>query len=413
MRTVLLIYAVLAQLKYLERLSRMDLEKALEQFDLAEANLHRLEKIWDEAKETTPEFIQFTGGDGRYEELLQGYRAIKDVLPAIGGYRPSSMPMQLNEIAQDRLDAREVSEISASILVEEVVSKPGMEIAEYRRRLGQARRALIRDRMQTLIADVESLLIGLTERVEANREPIIDLQWHTFKYAIDQVERLAGSQIPRKSRWGDLHRHMAWAQGVDIHDIARLDWPAVRREIESSLYSELEPLPMEVEDLATLVAARPTGPVTTKLNWSSVDAEGLERLIFNLVADAPGYTNPQWLMHTSAPDRGRDISVERIITDSLAGTKHQRVIIQVKHWLSRSLSATDISDAASQIPLWEPPAVHTLIIATSGRFTESAVTWVEKHNFAGKLPNIEMWPDSHLELVLAERPRLAAEYKLR
>jgi len=33
-------------------------------------------------------------------------------------------------------------------------------------------------------------------------------------------------------------------QGVDLHDIARVDWPSVRKEIEGNLYSELEPLPV-------------------------------------------------------------------------------------------------------------------------------------------------------------------------
>jgi len=41
------------------------------------------------------------------------------------------------------------------------------------------------------------------------------------------------------------------------------------------------------------------------------------------------------------------------------------------------------------------------------------VAWIEKHNDAGKQPTIEMWPESHLELLLARRPHLVAEFKLR
>ena len=44
---------------------------------------------------------------------------------------------------------------------------------------------------------------------------------------------------------------------------------------------------------------------------------------------------------------------------------------------------------------------------------ESAVSWIEKHNERGEQPVIEMWTDSHLELLLAQRPHLIAGYRLR
>jgi hypothetical protein len=69
--------------------------------------------------------------------------------------------------------------------------------------------------------------------------------------------------------------------------------------------------------------------------------------------------------------------------------------------------------AVSAVKLWEPPLVHVLIIATSGRFTSDAVAWIEKHNHTGDRPVIEMWPDSQLETLLAERPHLVAEFRLR
>jgi hypothetical protein len=228
-----------------------------------------------------------------------------------------------------------------------------------------------------------------------------------------QVERLTGGMVPRTARWRDMRRHLGIGQGVDLHDIARVDWPSVRSELQANLYSELEPLPVEVDNLVTLVRAKPSGPVTTKLNWSAITAEEFEQLLFNIVVDASGYTNAQLLMHTNAPDRGRDVSVERVNSDSLSGTRSQRVIIQAKHWQSKSVAVADISEAASQMALWEPPRVHVLVVATSGRFTADAVAWVEKHNEAGQLPAIEMWPDSHLELLLAQRPHLVAGFKLR
>ena len=61
--------------------------------------------------------------------------------------------------------------------------------------------------------------------------------------------------------------------------------------------------------------------------------------------------------------------------------------------------------------LWQNPPVDVLVIATSGRFTSDAVTWIERHNETGVQP--QMWPESHLERVLAARPALIAEAKHR
>jgi hypothetical protein len=118
-------------------------------------------------------------------------------------------------------------------------------------------------------------------------------------------------------------------------------------------------------------------------------------------------------MHTNAPDHGRDISVDRVTNDALIGTRTQRVIIQAKHWLTRSVRPADVSETLAQIALWAPPRVDFLIVATSGRFTADAVSWIEKHNEKGEQPVIEMWADSHLELLLAQRPHLIAGYRLR
>jgi hypothetical protein len=118
-------------------------------------------------------------------------------------------------------------------------------------------------------------------------------------------------------------------------------------------------------------------------------------------------------MRTRAADRGRDLSVTRVTADGLSGTRRQRVVIQCKHWLSKSVALTDASGARDQMALWPNPPVDFLVIATSGRFTSDAVAWIEQHNQSGIRPQIEMWAESHLERVLASRPALIAEAKLR
>lgn len=127
----------------------------------------------------------------------------------------------------------------------------------------------------------------------------------------------------------------------------------------------------------------------------------------------PSYQNVDWLMKTRAPDRGRDLSAERVIRDDGGTTRTERVVIQAKHWTSKSVAPIDIQTAMAALSTWEPPVIRGLIVATSGRFTSDAVAVVEKHNADGKMPFIEHWPDSRLETLLSERPDLIATYALR
>jgi hypothetical protein len=63
--------------------------------------------------------------------------------------------------------------------------------------------------------------------------------------------------------------------------------------------------------------------------------------------------------------------------------------------------------------LWQPPRVDGLVIATTGRFTADAVALIEQHNQSDRALHITMWPDSHLERLLAARPHLIGQFRLR
>jgi hypothetical protein len=172
-------------------------------------------------------------------------------------------------------------------------------------------------------------------------------------------------------------------------------------------------VPVPVTDLGDVVASRPTGHVPTKLKWSALSDEDFERLMFALISDSPGYENPEWLQQTKAADKGRDLSVTYVDNDLLDGVRRYRVIIQCKHWLSRSVSAADVSTIRDQMELWQPPRVDRLIFATSGRFTADAIALVEKQNQSDRALAISMWPDSRIELLLAARPNLIGQFMLR
>jgi hypothetical protein len=394
----------------------MNLEEALSQFDAVDANLGRLEKIWADMQTLIPiniEFIQDGPTGRKYQELARAYAGMLKGLPPIGDFKIEAQPLSINEIAHARLDARGVGEPDAIVSVEEIIDSPGREIDEYRFRFNQARAELVRDRMILLMREIDVLLAELVQRIKSDTTPITDEDWDTVRSDFREIERLAGGRVVEKGGWGNLFRHLHWGQGVDLHDIFVHDWPPVRSVIESNLYSELEPLPIHVEDLASLVKSKPTGRVATELHWDRLTDESFERLVFNIVAEADDYRNPQWLMRTHAPDRGRDISVDRLSEDTLSGTRYQRVILQVRHWLTNSLKPDDIASVVAKVALWEPPLVNVLVLVTSGRFTSDAVSWVEHRNNQGLLPLIEMWPESHLELLLAQRPHLIAGFNLR
>ncbi len=152
--------------------------------------------------------------------------------------------------------------------------------------------------------------------------------------------------------------------------------------------------------------------MSTGLNWSVLDAEGFERLLHNVLATTDGYENAELLMATNAPDRGRDLSVNRHTADQLAGSRFARIMIQCKHYLSRSVSVSEASDAVAKCETWTAPPFDELAIATSGHFTADAVTWIEARNQSNRL-QVEMWPRSRLEMILADRAALVEEFKLR
>lgn len=395
---------------------RVDLEDALREFDNTEANLQRLSKVWKQMSEIVPEGIAFMAGSPearRYDELDRAFADISAALPKLDGWTITTRPLGLNELAQNRLDAEEVGEIPLIASVEERRWAPSKEIDEYQYRLNRARRALVRHRLIGLTESVDELLAKLAERWPADTKGIHDLDWEQMATSVREIDRLAGNVIPRTGRWNELRRHVHWAEGQDLRDIGALDWPSVRKDLQQGLYSELEALPVRVGDLTALVASQPSGPISTELAWATLTAEAFERLLYNILLDAQDYERADWLIHTHAPDRGRDISAFHRVADSLSGASSERVILQAKHWLTKSIAPKDISSILPEISLWEPPPVSVLIIATSGRFTADGVRWIETHNTKGLRPRIEMWPGPHLEALLALRPHLVAEFGLR
>ena len=388
---------------------------ALEQFEATEANLIKLERLWDELEKMMPQGVTF-GSNFEYEDRTRAFAALMGSLPMIDSWKPTAALYSLDEIAQNRLDAMELGEAQVVSSVESAILEPGRELREYRFRLNNMRKAVIREALIGLIDQVDADIRKVREMAGPAPEHGTKLPNEAFsemREHLEQIGVLLGSSVAKPVRWGDMRRHMGFGYVGDLDDIENFDWPQIKAALRADFYGVNEAVPVEVADLASLVAARPTGPVTTALAWDRIDAETFERLIFTLIGSAPGYENPAWLMRTQAPDRGRDLSVTRIIQDDLSGTTRLRVIIQCKHWLSKSVAVSDIAEAKEQMAMWNNPRVDVLVFATSGRFTADAVSVVEAHNATGALPRIELWAESHLERILAARPAIIGEFGLR
>lgn len=388
----------------------VELEELLAAMDRTAANLAKLEAVWERASPLVPRGPS-RGSSPDYHDLQRAWTDLRAGLPLIDGWTITNDLPDIDELGQTYLEYAEIGEAPTS--ADKEAEQPGTDLAEYRFRLNRARRRAARDRLRELIMLVDSTLPLVVEDVAADSQAYVDKpQVAQVSAAIGEIERLLGDASGRQGRWSDLRRHLRFGLGVDWHDIQVHDWPSVRRDIEAAVHADTDPLPVPDIDLGRAAVSPLSGRATIALQWSRLDDGGFERLLYDLLRDIPEHVNVQWLMATRAPDRGRDISLDRILRDSIGGARTERVIVQAKHWLSRSLRATDVGNAMTAVKLWPAP-VRGLIIATTGRFSADAVAWAEQHNEGAAVPFIDLWPDTRLESLLAERPHLAAAHGLR
>lgn len=389
----------------------MKLDELLQVMDRAAANLAKLQAIWDRAEPMIPSSPQ-RGTNSEYEDLRRAWTSLLAGLPPIDGFTITEELPDIDAAGQAFIDYLEIGEPAFALM--NALEQPGHQLDEYRFKLAQARRRAIHDRLDDLVSTINAALGQITDSIAwDSSDRVDDPRTKVVEESISEIERLLGDTTDRKGRWGDLHRHLRFSEGHDWHDIAEMDWPSVRADVEAASLSESDPLSVPTVDLGVAASAKPAGGASIGLHWTVLNDDGFERLLFDLLRGFPSYQNVEWLMKTRAPDRGRDLSAERVIRDDGGTTRTDRVIVQAKHWTSKSVAPSDITNTLAALPLWEPPVVRTLVIATSGRFTTDAVGIVEKHNADGKLPFIELWADSRLETQLSQRPDLIASYGLR
>jgi hypothetical protein len=390
-------------------------EEAIKAFDATDANLKKLEKLWKSIKHDIPEGVCYgIENEQQYDDKCRDFQDIASALPTIDEWQLPVRLFDINEIAQMRFDALELGEFEIKVHVEETIFEQEKLLQEYRHKLMKKRRQLVREKTLVVIEVVDNILRNSETNVnkyEGEHDVILD--WPVLIEKLSELDILMGNSFDRPERWKDILRHSHFGEACDFQDIISFDWPSVKRHISDQIYSETDPIPVQVKDLGELASSNPKGEIPTKLKWDKIDSAGFERLIYCLISDTKGYENPEWLMHTNAPDKGRDLSVMRVFHDALGGVKRSRVIIQCRHLSTKGVNLSDVAAIKEQVKLWEPPRIDTLIIVTSSRFTADAVQFIERHNQSDSATKIEMWPENHLERILASRPAVVAEFKLR
>jgi hypothetical protein len=240
------------------------------------------------------------------------------------------------------------------------LGEPASEIRRYRFELDRERRLLVRRAISEYIPlldeDVRTVRSALS--TEARSARMEGDRWEALQTHFNELAVLLGSDSTNVPGWSFLRRHLGFAMVQDFNDIERSDWPTIKVNLVKGVFGENERVPVGVRDLAEIVASKPSGPITSALSWNALDDDAFERLIFNVISNEPGYENPQWLTKTRASDRGRDLSVTRIISDALLGVARLRVIIQCGHWLSKSVSMPDVATLKEQTTLWTRPLTN-------------------------------------------------------
>ncbi|MFF5688591.1 restriction endonuclease [Streptomyces albidoflavus] len=389
----------------------MELEELLRAMDRAAANLKKLEKVWEQAEPFIPTSARL-GSDVRYDRLKAAWMDLLPGLPEIDGWTITEPLPSIEDMGQAFLDYLDIgfppTEVHAA------GEKPGADIATYRYRLERARRRAVRDRLKQLVSAVDAAIPLATK--DAPQDPLERVEnerTREIEASVGEIARLLGESAESIDRWWDLQRHMRFSQGQDWRDITAFDWPAVRTGIEAKSLGDSDPLPVPEIDLGRAASGDLTGSATLALPWDRLDDDGFERLIFDLLRAIPEHQNIEWLMQTRAPDRGRDLSMERVLHDGSGGVRTERVIVQAKHWLSRSVPANSVMETIVAGKQWNSSRVNTVIVITSGRFTSDAVSLAEGHNADGIPPHVELWAESRLEMLLAQRPHIAAAHGLK
>jgi hypothetical protein len=175
------------------------LDTALRQFEASEANLTKLERLWQQIESLIPGGIAF-GPPQEYDQRCREFRAILEHLPAIDGWNLTDELPDYDAVAQGRFDAMEIDEIEAKVSVEASIGVQGRDLAEYRFRFDRKRRELVRGAVLVLMDQIDASLKALEPALAAYSNPnekVIASEADSVRDSVAQIDTLLGSSVKR------------------------------------------------------------------------------------------------------------------------------------------------------------------------------------------------------------------------
>lgn len=394
----------------------MDFDKAVEELNKVATNLGLLKNKWDEIQELLDYASRGNWGQEekeQYDTKCLEFEDILESIPKIRGVEIQNVLPDYYAVSQEAKDVLTLDEPEVSTSFYSEIYSQGSEISKYEYHLKRERRELIRKQVESCINDFGDALDSLSHIIqERDRgDQLEHREIEPLKYIVSQIDSLMGDSVQKPPRWSDLERHLGFGQVQDLDDIITLDWPAIKPALQSSFRGS-DPIPTKDKDLGDLVDhAGKSGEVPTNLNWAAITPEQFENLCTDLLDSSPNWENVTWLTHTNASDRGRDIKANWVIKDETRGTVREKCLIQCRHKIRGSVSASDIHELSNILRTHGNFDIY--IIITSGKFTDGAIQSVESHNESDRKPTVEIWNDWKLERLLASHPELIQKYGLR
>lgn len=120
----------------------------------------------------------------------------------IDGWKPDLNPPDPESVSSTRFDFLELGDPLAEAQFEADLWADGCQISEYRFRLDQKRRALVRDALLNVIDEFDGCLSTIAQSA-TDLEPHTALgkrpAWQQLRSLVNQIEVLLGSSVPRPS----------------------------------------------------------------------------------------------------------------------------------------------------------------------------------------------------------------------
>jgi hypothetical protein len=178
-----------------------DLTDALRAFEAAEANVARLENLWSQIEKEFPTGNVFQAASPEYENRCRSYAAILDAFPTIDGWKPTETPLSLSDVNCHTIGAREVGDVEAQISLHDHLSVPGRELRDYRFRLDQQRRRLVRHIVADHISSIDRAIAGLQRSMAPDpigNETVSDPQFEEVRNSVEAMNFIG---CPSPSSW--------------------------------------------------------------------------------------------------------------------------------------------------------------------------------------------------------------------